>query len=67
LTSTSGISQLAQPEVAREIGFGVGVQPGDVDDAADAVVEQQLDVFVLVHSPGGLGAQDRRIALPGQR
>ena len=58
---------LAQARVAVGVGRGVGVLAGDVDDPGDAAVEQHLHVVVLVHPARRLGAQHRRVAVPGQR
>ena len=51
--------------VALGSAGGVGVQPGDEDDAADLPVEQHLDVLVLGDAAGGLGAQHRGVAAAG--
>ena len=58
---------LDQRGVAAVVGGGVGVQPGDEDDAGDVTVQQQLDVLVLGHATRTLRTQHGRIALLGQR
>ncbi len=46
---------------------GVGVQPGDEDDAADAAIDEQLGELVFRRAAGQLGAEHRRVAVLGQR
>jgi hypothetical protein len=57
---------LHQCPVARVVGAGVGVQPGDEDDPGDAALEQHFDVLVLGNAGRCLGTQHRRVTALGQ-
>jgi hypothetical protein len=59
LTSTMGSGRAVSLPVALRVAGGVGVQARHEDDPGDLPVEQHLDVFVLGHAAGRLGAQDR--------
>jgi hypothetical protein len=65
LTKATG-SPLEEAAADPPVGPGVGVQPGDEDDAGDAVVEQRVDVLLLADASRALLAQHRGEPLLGQ-
>ncbi|GFN03427.1 hypothetical protein Smic_19830 [Streptomyces microflavus] len=57
---------LGERGVPCRVGRGVGVQPGQEDDAADAPLHELFDQLVLGGAAGELGAEHGGVAVPGQ-